>query len=368
MSAIQRRFTPVMVAATLASTLALGACKPQAPVASAPPQPVQVLRVDVKPAAQTWSYTGTIRPRFETDQGFRVAGKIVARRVDVGTRVTAGQVLAELDTTDLTLALETQAAELSAAMSTREQAVAAEGRFKSLHAQGHVAKAALDQRIATADEARSRVERAERSVTLARNQLAYAHLKAEHAGTVTSLMMEAGQVVAVGQAVARVARLDEIDAQVALPEQVLAAVKQAKADVEIWGGDGRRIGATLRELAPEADRVSRTYLARFALQSGGTAVDLGRTAAVHLTAPGTETAVRVPLSAVMNDGAGAAVWKITGDGTRVTRTPVAVTSLSKDHVTVSGDIVSGDQIVTLGVHMLDAGKPVRIVAQHAALN
>ncbi len=359
----------IVIPALLAgAAIALAGCKPQQPATSTAPQPVQVMRVEMRPAVRNWSYTGTIRPRFETDQGFRVAGKIVARKVDVGARVTAGQVLAELDPTDLKLALETQEAELMAARSAREQAVASEGRYKTLHAQGHVSKAALDQRVAAADEARARVERAERGVTLARNQFAYATLKAEHAGTITSLSMEVGQVVAVGQPVARVARLDEIEAQVALPEQTLAAVRDAKAEVEIWGGDGRRVPATLRELAPEADRISRTYLARFALQANGTSVDLGRTATVHLGAAGTQLTAQLPLSAVMNDGSGATVWRITDNGTRVSRVAVSITALAKDYALIIGGLADGDQVVTLGAQMLDAAKPVRIVAQHAALN
>lgn len=255
-----------------------------------------------------------------------------------------------------------------AARSNRGQAVASEGRFKTLFELGHVAKAALDQRVSSADEARGRAERAERSVALAKNQLDYSELKAEHAGTITSLSMEVGQVVGIGQPVARLARLDAIEAQVALPEQALQAVQNATAEVEIWGGDGKRHPAKLRELAPEADRISRTYQARFALAAKDAGVQLGRTATVHLAGTDAAASVQLPLSAVMNDGRGSAVWRIVENGTRVERVVVTIASLSKDAALVSGGLASGDQVVTLGVHMLDAAKPVRIVAQHAAVN
>lgn len=355
--------------------LGLTGCKPEQQAVSVPPQPVQAMRVELRPPIENWSYTGTIRARFETDQGFRVAGKIVERKVDVGQLVEAGQVLARLDATDLELALQSQEAELMAARSSRDQAVAAEARYKTLLQQGHVAKAALDQRVAAADEARARTDRAERSLALARNQLAYAELKAQHAGTVTSLSMEIGQVVAIGQAVARIARLDAVEAQVALPEQALRAVQGATAEIEIWGGSGKRYKAQLRELAPEADRVSRTYQARFALLGTDQDVQLGRTATVHLAGNGhpagnggSAPAVQLPLSAVMNDGQGAAVWRVVENGTRVERTPVTIASLAKGHALVTGGLDNGDQVVTLGVHMLDAAKPVRVVAQYVALN
>lgn len=346
--------------------LAMAGCKPQAAV-TAPPQPVQVMTVASALAAFSWTYTGIVRARYETDQGFRVAGKIVVRKVDVGQRVEAGQVLAELDPTDLILALQSQEAELMAARSSREQAVAAEQRYRTLFQQGHVAKAALDQRVAAADEARGRADRAERGLSLARNLLAYAALKTEHAGTVTALQMEIGQVVGVGQAVARIARLDELEAVVAIPEQMLETVKSATAEAELWGASGRRLKATLRELAPEADRLSRTYQARFSLADPDSQVQLGRTATVHLTGVGAAPVMQVPLAAVINDGRGAAVWKIDALGKRAMRSPVTVESLTKDHAVVSGGLANGDLIVALGAHMLDEAKPIRIVEQRAAL-
>ena len=348
--------------------LALAGCKPRQDATVAPPQPVQVVTVEVRAAPESWSYTGTIRARFETDQGFRVAGKIVERKVDIGQPVAAGQIIARLDTTDLLLALQSQEAELMAARSNRDQAVAAEGRYRTLSLQGYVAKASLDQRVTAADEARARSNRAERSLSLAQNQFDYADLKAEHAGTVTSLSMEIGQVVGVGQTVARIARLDAIEAQVAVPEQTLQALQRATAEIEIWGGDGRRYLAKLRELAPEADRISRTYQARFAVTGADVNIQLGRTATVHLTGQRSAATVQLPLSAVMNDGRGAAVWRIVDNGTRVERLPVTLASVSRDHVLVTGSLASGDQVVTLGVHMLDAAKHVRIVSQQASAN
>jgi RND family efflux transporter MFP subunit len=325
------------------------------------------MQVESAPAAQSWTYTGVVRARYETDQGFRVAGKIVARKVDVGQRVEAGQILAELDPTDLNLSLQSQEAEVMAARSNREQAVAAEQRYRSLFEAGHIAKAALDQRVATADEARGRFDRAERGLSLARNQLAYAVLKAEHAGTVTTLQMEIGQVVGIGQTVARIARLDALEAQVAIPEQMLGAVQTAKADAELWGSTGPRLAATLRELSPEADRVSRTYQARFSLAPAGQQVQLGRTVTVHLAGGDGASVMPVPLAAVINDGRGAAVWRIAGDGKRAVRAPVTIASLTRHHALVSGGLTVGDRIVTLGAHMLDEAKPIRIVEQRADL-
>jgi RND family efflux transporter MFP subunit len=358
---------------TLASLLVLGAvvfvggCKQEEKAAAVAPQAVQVMRIDPAAANDVWSYVGTLRARFESDIAFRVGGKITRRLVDIGASVAAGQIIAELDPTDYRLALEAQQAELAAAKSSRDQAVAAEARYRTLHAQGHVAKAALDQRVAAADEARGRVERAERALALARNQLDYTVLRSDAAGVVSALSVEVGQVVGAGQQIARIARRDEIEALVAIPEHRLADVKKAQAEIELWGDGDRRYPAKLREVSPEADRVSRTYAARFSIEIGRNAAELGRTATVHLRAANATQAFAVPLAAVMQDATTPTVWMLDETATRVRRTPVTLIRLTRDAAIITGALKSGDRIVALGVHMLDADKPVRVVEHRAAL-
>lgn len=351
----------------LVAVILVGGCKREEKAAAATPQAVQVLRIEPASASEAWSYVGTLRARFESDIAFRVAGKITRRLVDIGASVAAGQIIAELDPTDYRLALEALEAELSAAQSSRDQAVAAEARYRTLEAKGHVAKAALDQRVAAADEARGRVERAERSLALARNQLDYTLLRADAAGVVSALPVEVGQVVVAGQPIARIARRDEIEALVSIPEHRLADVKMAETQIEIWGDGNRRYSAKLREVSPEADRVSRTYAARFSIDFAGHSAELGRTATVHLKAASTAQVFTVPLAAVMQDGATPTIWVLDATGTRVQRTPVTLVRLTQTAAIITGALRPGDRIVTLGVHMLDADKPVRVVEQRAAL-
>ncbi len=366
--------------------LVLAGCTEDAAKSKAPTvavQPVQVMAVTFEAPGNTWSYTGTVRPRFESDLGFRVGGKIVSRQVDIGQAVTVGQLIAKLDETDLRLSLEAQEAELKAARTNQEQAVAAEGRFKTLLTKGFVAQAAFDQRRATADEARSRVSRSERSLDIARNQLAYTGLKATAAGVVTSLSAEAGQVVSAGQTVVRVAQLGELEISVAVPEHMVAAVKSASADVSVWNSaTDTRLAAALREVSPEADPVTRTYQAKFSLPAG-TALALGRTATVHLAAKApaltnasagsssglveAQRVTRLPLAAVMNDGRSAHVYVLDGE-TRVKRVAVTIASLTQSGVIVSGGLEPGQKVVTMGVHRLDGSQPVRVVEVRASTN
>ncbi len=231
----------------------LGGCKNDADgVSSAKPQAVETITIALEPAARSWSYAGLVKPRYQSDLGFRVGGKIIERVVDVGREVKSGDVIARLDPRDFEIAIEGQAAEMKAATIARDEATAALERYRVLFNDGHVSKAAFDQRVAAEAEAKSRLERAEHNLELARNQLAYTTLVSDTDGIVSMLPVEKGQVVTTGQLIARVARRDELEVEAALPERDVEAVRNAEAEVEIWG-EGRLLPVVVREISPDAD-------------------------------------------------------------------------------------------------------------------
>src|SRR5437762_2894506 len=197
----------------------LAACGDQATSATGRPErPVQVQRVAFQTEDASREFVGVVRARYETDVGFRVAGKITTRVINVGDRVRAGDVIARVDPQDLRLQVQSAQAELSAATSNLAQAAADELRFASLKSRGYAAIADYDRKKAAKDEAEGRLERAQRALDLARNQLAYAELRADADGVITATLAEPGQVVAVGQPVVRLAHHGGADAVVALPE------------------------------------------------------------------------------------------------------------------------------------------------------
>lgn len=327
--------------------------------------PVRVMPVVMEPITPARRYTGIIRPRHESDLAFRVGGKVVERLINVGERVAPGTLIARLDPTDFRLSLEAQEAELAAAMSSRDEAVASEERFRILLAKGHVAVAALDSRRAAADEARARVRRAERTLESLRNQVQYTELRADRDGVVSTLPVEAGQVVAAGQTVARIARLDELEAAVAIPEQLLDTLDVALASVELWPATGKTYAAKLREVSPDADPASRTFDVRFSIANPDPDVRLGKTASVSLRLQEERLAARLPLSAVMNDAKGPMVWVVDATGQRLERRAIAIEAFGQDSVTIASGLSPGEKVVTLGVHTLDAATQVRVVETKA---
>jgi RND family efflux transporter MFP subunit len=333
-----------------------------APVAAV--RPVQVERIAYAPENTAREFAGVVRARYETDLGFRVAGKMVTRVVNIGDRVRAGDVVARLDPQDLKLQLQSADAEVSAATSNLVQAAADWLRYENLRTRGYASVADFERKTAAKDEAEGRMARAQRALDLARNQLAYADLKADADGVITAALAEPGQVVAVGQAVARLAHRGEMEAVVAIPEQWLAAARHADATVRLWSGPNHGYTAHLRELSPQADSVTRTYAARFTIDQPDDAVALGMTANVVLTQPAETMVAKVPLAAVLNRGTGPAVFLVDAAGV-LERRPVTVAAFTDAVALVTSGLADGDEIVTLGVHMLQAGEHVRAVFARA---
>jgi RND family efflux transporter MFP subunit len=341
--------------------IALAGCNDQVAEKPAPSRPVLVATVHYESEAPERSFVGTIKPRIETDMGFRVPGKVEKRLVEVGQTVEIGQSLATLDEVDLKLQTEQAEAELRAATGVLAQAAAAETRAKELRIKGWTTDAQLDQAKAAADEARARLNRAQRSVELTNNSLSYATLVADTRGVVTATMIEPGQVVAAGQAAVRVARLGEKEAVVAVPETLLNRAKSGVATVTLWSEANKKYLAKLREVAPSADAATRTYLAKFSLPDAGDSVSLGMTATLTLADAQTERVARLPLSALYSQGGDPSLYTVDAQGD-VALKPVIIKSYESNDVLISGGVEEGAKIVVLGVQKLDPTQKVRVVS------
>jgi RND family efflux transporter MFP subunit len=342
--------------------VALAACDSSTAQQPATARPVLAVSVHYEPLVADRSFVGTVRPRIESDLGFRVGGKVSKRLVEVGAMVNAGEPLATLDEVDLNLQAEQAQAELSAAAGVLAQASAAEGRSKELRQKGWATDAQLDQAKAAGDEARARLNRAQRSVDLTKNSLSYATLVADAPGVVTATLIEPGQVVAPGQAAIRVARLAEKEVVVAIPETLLARAKSGKARVSIWSEPDRQYVVKLRELAPSADPTTRTYLAKFSMLDAGNGVQLGMTATLVLSDAASEHVARLPLSALFDQGSGPSLYVVDSKTGAVTLQHVTVKAYESNDVLISGGVDEGASVVTLGVQKLDPAQKVRVVS------
>jgi RND family efflux transporter MFP subunit len=322
------------------------------------PHPVLVTTVRYESVTQPRSLAATIRPRIESDLGFRVSGKVARRLVQNGDLVRRGQALLALDTTDFKLQLEQAEAEVRAATTAVAQAEADEARTTTLNKSGWSPAAALDKARSAAQEARSRLTRAQRAVELSHNALNYATLEADADGVVTATPVEPGQVVAAGQPAIRLARLGEPEALVALPETFIERARSALGSLTLWSLPGRSYEVKLRELSPMAEGLTRTYAARYTIVNPDEAVRLGMSATLTLTGADSQRAARLPLTAVFNHGQGANVWVVT-ESDRLTARAVTIARYEVQSVLVTSGVSEGENVVTLGVEKLNEGLLVR---------
>jgi RND family efflux transporter MFP subunit len=353
------RAAAALAAISLLSLLA-GCQDPTASASVLPDRPVQVQRVAYENEGAAREFVGVVRARYETDLGFRVAGKITERVVNVGDQVHVGDLIAKLDPADLKLQVQSAEAELAAATSNLAQAAADFDRYNALKVRGYASTADFERKSAAKDEAEGRLERARRSLDLARNQLDYSELKADADGDITATLAEPGQVVALGQAVVRLAHRGEKEAVVALPETWLGEARRSQAAVRLWSDPDKRYAAHLRELSPQADPSTRTYAAKFTIYDGDDAVALGMTATVTLSQTTKAQVAKLPLAAILNRGTGPSVYLV-DDKSALELRPVTVAAFTEDAAIVTSGINNGDKVVTLGVQKLNPGVKVRML-------
>jgi len=330
-------------------------------------RPARVMTVEYRDTARSLVLAGTVVPRIESTLGFRVAGKIVRRAVDVGTVVKPGDVIAELDPADFQLAVDNASAGLASAQSDSVRAKADYERYLALRGTAAFMSQTLDTRQATAATAQARVEQAKSQLATAENNLAYTGLRADAEGVVTAVQAEVGQVMTQGQGVVRVARTDELEILVGVPEQRLTIARQARnATFELWSDPGRRYAAHLRELSPSADPTTRTYPARFSVKERPPFIGLGMTATLSFARPDAQHVAEVPLSAIFQQGTQPAVWVVDRSTGVIALRPVTVARWSDDTAAISSGLSDGETIATAGVHKLEAGQKVRPIEMQAS--
>lgn len=358
--------------AVLALPLALIACGEKARVDPRTEAPL-VRAAFVQPvASRSRSFTGVVAARVQSDLGFRVPGKVLERLVDAGQTVKRGQPLMRIDPADLKLAAHAQLEAVVAARARAQQTSEDEARYRDLRGTGAISASAYDQAKAAADAAKAQLNAAEAQADVARNASRYAELVADGDGVVMETLAEPGQVVNAGQVVVRLAHAGRREAVVQLPETLRPAIGSV-ALATLFGRDGDGTPAKLRQLSDAADRLTRTYEARYVLDGDLANAPLGATVTIQIpdrpaTAQGDRQGadLQIPLGAVFDAGKGPGVWVIQGDPAKVSWRSIALLRLGDESARVAGQVKQGDRIVALGAQLLREGQQVRVAGQQAS--
>lgn len=346
-----------------AMAVALGGCvePPAAPTEDV--RSVRAQTVTRSSGVVESTYPGEVRARYESRLGFKVAGKIALRLVEVGDRVVPGQALMRLDPQDAALSLAAAAAQTEAARIKLRQSDIDLARYEQLQSDGFVARAALDQYRLAQETAASQLRSAEAQQRLSENQQHYTILRADRAGVVTAIEAEVGQVVSAGQGVLTVAGDGEREVLVSIPESRIDELRgAARLTVSTWVHPERRHAAALRELAPDTDKATRTYSARVRVDASGEDLRLGMTATVRVEPDARGAVIRIPLAAVQQRDGRSRVWVIAPGSSTLVEREVDIAEPAGDSVSVTGGLTDGEVIVTAGGHLLQPGQKVRPVA------
>jgi RND family efflux transporter MFP subunit len=311
------------------------------------------------PSASAVSFTGSVQPRYQAPVGFRVAGKIAQRHVELGDCVQQGDLLFSLDPTDYELNLRVAEADLISAQSTFTQAAAEEKRLSQLRSTGSVSLSEYDLSLAARDVAQARLDSALKRLELAKNQRSYCELRADFDGLVTAIQGEAGQVVNVGRTILQLMRGDELEAVISIPENRLALVRALQPTISLWSQPDARLPAKLREISPIADPISRTYDAKFTLLESNPLLSIGMTATVHLL-DSNPREIPVPTAAIANNLDETVIWRIHEEDGSVEAVPIEVIQMRNDTAMVRGSLQPNDLVVSAGVQRVDEKVRVRV--------
>jgi RND family efflux transporter MFP subunit len=346
-----------MIAGALASALLLAGCHEETKA----PEPVRpVLSMPIEPnRADGAIAVGVVEPRYKTNLGFRVLGRLTSRPVYVGDLVSEGQIVGAVDPTALDLAVRSAKAQLAKAQAQLATTRATEERQRTLITSDATTRQTLDNAEQARAGAEATVAHEQASLTKAIEQLGYAQIKADFGGVVIAVGAEVGQVVSPGQSVVTVARPDIREAVVDIGEDFPAPLEiglpftvslQLLPAVEVEG--------RIREIAPQADPVTRLRRVRIVLDNPPESFRLGATITARLGNDRTAI-LRLPASAVLAKDGANFVWVVDEPASTVSLQEIDGIA-DQAGVRVNSGLAPGVRVVTAGIHSLKPGQHVRI--------
>ncbi|MFN4090976.1 MAG: efflux RND transporter periplasmic adaptor subunit [Alphaproteobacteria bacterium] len=324
-------------------------------------RPVRAATVQADFIPDTIQQTGDIRSRDEIPVGFRIGGKVTARPIDIGAVVRPGDLIARLDPEHERSRMRAAAAAVAAARAELVRAGGEESRQRAVIEKGFITRTSYDTALRNLQTARAHLEAAEAELALTEQTLGYTELRAEIEGVVTATGATPGQVVAAGQMVARIARIDEREAVFEIAENLFRRVpRDPVVTVELVGDPDIRTTGRVRYVSPQADPLTRTYTVRVSLPDAPPEMRLGTTIRGHVALPA-EPAIALPGPALLEREGRPAVWVFDAASGTVDLRTVAVRRYDAERVIVTDGIEAGDVVVTAGVHTLRPGQRVRLL-------
>lgn len=310
---------------------------------------------------------GEVKSRYESNQSFRISGKIIERKAEVGDVVKKGQVLARIDATDSNLSTQAARADVASAQANHDLAKAEVERQRKLVEKQFISQSALDLQEAQLKTTAARLQQVKAQAAVSNNQSRYTALVADRDGIITQIQAEPGQVIEPGQMIVQIVDQAQIEVLVAVPESRVDSVKiNDLVSIKLWASQDKRYQGKVREITPAATAATRAFDMRVAFLDADAHVKLGMTAGVRFM-HGDSKSIIVPSSAVTQYEGKDIVWVVDKNGI-VNPREVAIGAFAEYGVEVTNGLALDEMIAIAGVHTLVKGQKVKPKIQKASDN
>ena len=350
---------PLQVAVPVALALWCAACQAEVE-APAPVRPARVMVVEPPAKSADVSFAGHVEAQDQASMSFRLGGRLVERPARVGVSVGDGEVVARLDPENELNELRSARAALTAAQGALRQADNQHQRQRHLLERGITTRADFEAAEQARTAAQAQVDGAQARVRTAEDIVGFTTLKADAPGVVTAVGAEPGEVVAAGQMIVQLARRDGRDAVFEIPAEL---ARSASPDVEVAvslaSDPNVQARGRIREIAPQADPMTRTFDIRVGLTDPPQSFRLG-TAVSGTLRGGANVALAIPSTALVRRGQDVGVWAVDPSTTKVIWRTLDVTSAGPATSLVANGLAAGDIIVTAGANLLHEGQSVKL--------
>ena len=344
------------IGALLIGTAVISGCGSEKPTEDTSLK-VRTITIGEESGTTSAGYAGTIHNKTETNLAFQIGGRVLNKFVNVGDSVQAGQVIAQINSSDTAAQVQKSEGDVKAAQSAFELAETNAKRYRELYAQQAISRLQLDQAENQLNVASAQLQQAQAGLNLSSNQSSYTTLTAPDTGIITALNLESGQVVAAGQNVGTLAAGHDPEAVIALPEQELSKIHVGSpANVTFWALPNVTVQGVVREISPVPDPVARTYTVKIALQNPPREVQLGMTVNVNLATTDTSH-ITIPLTALVKDSSGNNAVYIIRDK-KAHLVPIKTGDFGQNSVIVTSGLAKGDIVITAGTQQLQEGTAV----------
>ncbi len=346
----------VVVVALVATTLS--GCKHDVAPTASRAAIVRTAVVQPRDRRDSITLTGEVQARFRADLSFRVSGRVLARYVDVGTHVKAGEVLAILDPAEQQADLDAASAAVSSAEAQLRVAKATFERQSTLIKNGFTTRTVYDQAQEGFRTAEGALEAARAQLGTAKEALGYTTLQAEADGVITARNVESGQVVPAAQPVFSLAQDGERDAVFDVYESVfLGQTDSRRVALSLVSDTSVKAWGHVREVSPVIDAKSSTIRVKVSIEDPPAAMTLGSAVAGTVKAKA-QTQIALPWSALMATGAKPAVWTVDPATRTASLKPVTVGGYEAGEVLIKAGLAPGERVVIDGGKLLSAGQTV----------